>query len=240
MIVRNHSGDVDINVILIVKVIPKSSRVILDIHKGKQRKAIKLSDISLTNDEKASLIGLHSFTGNDYCKRKQTCWKIMIKNPKFLCIFSELGEHWILQEDIMRSLEEFVCLLYGSRRVKNFDDLRHQLFQKTYQQKNRIIDLSLLSSCQQTPRLHSLRCNFVAKIWKTQTYVLYGNPQLLIMVGLGNVKFSGLKRLSQTILSNCCQRAVMTRILKKQIQKALTILTLSLQEQTLKYKREVV
>ena len=101
---------VDINVILIAKVIPESSRVILDIHDGKHRKAIKLSDVSLANDKKAALIGFHSFTGNDYCsaffgKEKQTCWKIMIKNPKFLCIFSELGEDWILQEDIMRSLK---------------------------------------------------------------------------------------------------------------------------------------
>ena len=63
---------------------------------------------------------------------------------------------------------------------------------------------------------------------------------LMALVGLGNVKFSGLKRLSQTILSNCCQRAVMTRILKKQIQTSLTIVTLTLEEQTLKYNSEVV
>ena len=65
VIVRNHSGDVDINAMLIVKVIPEPSRVILDIHKGKHRKAIKLSDVSLTNDDKAALTGFHSFTGND-------------------------------------------------------------------------------------------------------------------------------------------------------------------------------
>ena len=29
---------------------------------------------------------------------------------------------------------------------------------------------------------------------------------LMALVELGNVKFSGLKRLSQTILSNCCQK----------------------------------
>ena len=92
MIVRNHSGDVDINVILTAKVIPESSRVILDIHKGKHRRAIKLSDVSLTNDEKAALMGFHSFTGNDYCsasfgKGKQTCWKIMIKNRNSCVIF---------------------------------------------------------------------------------------------------------------------------------------------------------
>ena len=49
----------------------------------------------------------------------------MIKNLKFLCIFSELGENWILREDIIRSFEEFVCPLYGSRHVKKADDLRH-------------------------------------------------------------------------------------------------------------------
>ena len=65
VIVRNHSGDVDINAMLIAKVIPEPSRVILDIHKGKHRKTIKLSDVSLTNDDKAALIGFHSFTGND-------------------------------------------------------------------------------------------------------------------------------------------------------------------------------
>ena len=63
--VRNHSGDVDINAILIAKVILEPSRVILDIHKGKHRKTIKPSDVSLTNDDKAALIGFHSFTGND-------------------------------------------------------------------------------------------------------------------------------------------------------------------------------
>ena len=52
MIVRNHSREVDINVISIAKVIPESSRVILDIHNGKHRNAIKLSDVSLTNDER--------------------------------------------------------------------------------------------------------------------------------------------------------------------------------------------
>ena len=80
----------------------------------------------------------------------------MIKNPKFLYIFSELAEDWILREDIMRSLEESVCLLYDCRCVKKVDDLRHQLFQNTYQQKNKTIDLSLLPPCQQTLGLHSL------------------------------------------------------------------------------------
>ena len=132
----------------------------------------------------------------------------MIKNMKFLYIFSELGEDWILREIIMKSLEEFVCLLYGSRRVKKVDDLRHQLFQILISKRIKSLIYLLLVN-----RL--LDCTlFGVTLWpksgKTQTDVLYRNPQQLIMVGLGNVKFSGLKRLFQTILSNCCQRAVMT------------------------------
>ena len=51
VIVRNHSGDVDINVILIAKTIDTPERVILDFNKGKYRKLLRLSDIDMTDDE---------------------------------------------------------------------------------------------------------------------------------------------------------------------------------------------
>ena len=56
--------------------------------------------------------------------------------------------------------------------------MRHQLFQKTYQQKNKIIDLSLLPPCQQTLRLHCLRCNFVSKIWKSSDECTLQEPSI--------------------------------------------------------------
>ena len=104
----------------------------------------------------------------------------------------------------MRSLEEFVCLLYGSRGVKKIDDLRHQLFQKTYQQNNKIIDLSLLPPCEQTLRLHSLRCTFVAKIWKNSDVCTLQEPPITNhgCTGEREIQWAGLKSLSQTILSN--------------------------------------
>ena len=162
----------------------------------------------------------------------------MIKNPKFLYIFSELGEDWILREDIMRSLEEFVCLLHGRRRVKR--SMIYGTSSSKILTSKRIKSLIYLLLVNRLLDCTLFDVTLWPKSGKTQTYVLYRNPQLLIMVGLGNVRFSRLKRLFQTILSNCCQRAVMTRILKKQIQKALTTVTLSLEEQTLKYNREVV
>ena len=66
MIVRNHSGDVDINVILIAKTIDTPEKVILDFNKGKYRKLLWLSDIDMTDDKNMCLIGFQAFTGSDY------------------------------------------------------------------------------------------------------------------------------------------------------------------------------
>ena len=66
VIVRNHSEDVDINVILIAKTIDTPERVILDFNKGKYRKLLGLSDIDMTDHEKKCLIGFHAFTGSNY------------------------------------------------------------------------------------------------------------------------------------------------------------------------------
>ena len=59
VIVRNHSGDVDINVILISKTTDTPERVILDFNKNRYQKLLRLSDIDMTDDEKKRLIGLH-------------------------------------------------------------------------------------------------------------------------------------------------------------------------------------
>ena len=85
VIVKNHSGDVDINVILIAKTTDTPERVILDFNKGKYRKLLQLSDIDMRDDEKKCLIGFHAFMGSDYTsaffrKGKAICWKVLRNN----------------------------------------------------------------------------------------------------------------------------------------------------------------
>ena len=126
VIVRNHSGDVDINVILIAKTIDTPERVILDFNKGKYRKLLWLSDIDMTDDEKKCLIGFHAFTGSDYTsaffrKGKAICWKVLRSNSKFLQTFVTLGDEWMPSESLMNSLEEFVCYLFGSLHLKKIN-----------------------------------------------------------------------------------------------------------------------
>ena len=117
------------------------------------------------------MIGFHAFTGNDYIssffrKGKTACWKIVEKTSKFVEVFASLGCSWNLQDNVFNGLEEYVCYLYGFRK-KAINYVRHELFQCTYSHDNKIIDLSLLPPCQSTLKLHALRANVVAKLWKS-------------------------------------------------------------------------
>ena len=123
------------------------------------------------NREKKCLIGFHAFTGNDYIssffqKGKTACCKIVERNCKLAEVFASLGCFWNLQDNVFNGLEEYVCYLYGFRK-KDINHVRHELFQRRYSDNNKIIDLSLLPPCQSTLKLHALKANLVAKIWKS-------------------------------------------------------------------------
>ena len=66
VIVRSPSGDVDITVIMISKLLNNADRVFLDYGTGIHRKGMWLSDVDMPESEKKCLIGFHAFTGNDY------------------------------------------------------------------------------------------------------------------------------------------------------------------------------
>ena len=172
IIIRNHSGDIDIIVITLGVIFEDLEQIYFDTNKGNYRKLYKLSDVSLSKNEKSALLGFHAFTGNDYVssffkKGKISCWRILEKHPQFLKTFAELGESHRLSESIMfDSLEEFVCLMYGSTCHKKVNSLRLQMFQTKYEKNNTIIDLSLLPPCRNVLELHILRATYVANIWR--------------------------------------------------------------------------
>ena len=132
VIVRNYSGDIDITVIMLSLVIDHCDRVILDFNKGKDRKAVRLSDVGMSIEEKAALIAFHAFTGNDYVsaffkKGNGASWKILLNNFRFWRVFAEVGRDWLPTDNLIQLLEEFVCLLFGSRRLKNINESRISL-----------------------------------------------------------------------------------------------------------------
>ena len=66
VIIRSHSGDADINVLLTSLIIDSADRVFLDVNTDKNRKILRVSDVELSREEKEALIGFSVFTGNDY------------------------------------------------------------------------------------------------------------------------------------------------------------------------------
>ena len=121
VVVRSPSGDVDVTVLMLSKLVNYQDRVFLDYGRGNHRKGLWLCDIELSDSEKECLIGFHAFTGNDYIssflrKGKRTCWKIIEKNPKFIEVFASLGSSWSPQDEVYDGLGEYVCRLYGYKK----------------------------------------------------------------------------------------------------------------------------
>lgn len=173
--IRSPSGDTDILVVAL-GVIVERSRVKLDYGNGSNRKHVWLDCISLPVDQRQALIGFHAFTGNDYVsaffrKGKSACWKTMLKDNRFVEMFTQLGNAWELSSPLKKLLENYVCKLYGSKKL-NVNSTRFELFERK-QRKGVIVDLSVIPPCLSSLLLHMERANYVARLWK-----LSGVPML--------------------------------------------------------------
>ena len=143
-IVRNPSGDADVLLILLSTTIEHHDRIITDFNRKEYCKIINLSKVNLSQEEKKCLIGFHAFTGNDnassfFRKGKGKCWNVLQDNHKFVSPFVSLGDDWLRNEEILKQLEIFVCILFGSHRLKKANDVRYHIFQQKYQKDNRFI-----------------------------------------------------------------------------------------------------
>ena len=83
VVLRSPSGDRDITVLAVSLISSSQDRVFINYGSGKNRKAIKLSNVNMANDLKQTLVGFYAFTGNDYIssfftKGKTASWKKMV------------------------------------------------------------------------------------------------------------------------------------------------------------------
>ena len=81
----------------------------MDLGVGKHRKELWLDKIGISNDLRKSIIGFHSFTGNDdvssfFRKGKATCFKVMKANTQFSEAFTSLGNDWSINEETSLTL----------------------------------------------------------------------------------------------------------------------------------------
>lgn len=134
---------------------------------GSKRRLVKLQPIHQALDENltAGLIGFHAFTGSDTTERiagkgKQTCWKIFKKgNKDILKAFAQLGQTLIPSTEVVKGLEEFVCLLFAPKlNIKDVGQLRWHLFKKK-------VEAEKLPPTKAALTEHILRAHYQAMIW---------------------------------------------------------------------------
>ena len=106
------------------------------------------------------LPGLHAYIGCDTVscfagKGKVKSWKVVQECEKFQLALSELGGQGKVSTDLYKMLEEFTCLLYGSKTISDIICSR----------KGKI-DSSQLPPCRHTLRKHIGQVNYQCLIWK--------------------------------------------------------------------------
>ena len=90
---------------------------------------------------------------------RKNCWKTLRNNPKFFETFPEQRDMWLPSNKIQSELEVFVSLLFGSRRIKNINDLRH-LHNKKIENKEKV-----LPPCSDSLQLYIFRSAYIARRW---------------------------------------------------------------------------
>ena len=118
VMIRSPSGDVDIIALFLYHDMFISANLFIDNGVGAQRRVLDISSSNLSTEKRKALLGLHSFSGNDYVssffrKGKVTCWKKMCIRDEFLSALATLGMEYQVSDEIMMIIERYVCALFG-------------------------------------------------------------------------------------------------------------------------------
>ena len=145
VMVRSPLGDIDVLVLFILHQF-EGKNVFIANGVGKNQKIVDISTTMLSLQQRHTLAGVHAFSGNDYIssffqKRKKKMSNLVLKNERFLQVFSEFGLFSNTTDDAIATLEEFVCCLYGDPKIKKVDKLRVKLFQTRFIGDGKNIDL---------------------------------------------------------------------------------------------------
>lgn len=56
--------------------------------------------------------------------------KKLQKNPKYQRAFSQLGEDWLVTDELQQEMESFTCIMYGNGQIKSVDAVRAKMLKK--------------------------------------------------------------------------------------------------------------
>lgn len=132
-----------------------------------------------------ALAGFHALTGCDYNpsffrKGKKRPFNVLLKSEKYQKAFYSLGDVDQDHDEIFRTIETFVCHLYGlapTKRIvsRQVNFLRYKLFNQQYKmndidepffkKKIKNFDASSLPPCKVELYEHFLRARYITNIW---------------------------------------------------------------------------
>ena len=176
--VRIKSPDSDVFFILLHFASHITSCILFDTGTGNNRRMLDVSKIAreLGSRQSTALLSLHGLSGCDTTSAFKGIGKIkpiklLQKNIKYEEILCKIGESWIVEEESLRDIEDFVCRMYGYERFQSIDEVRVHILKKKCELDGKLdpkknIDLGNLPPCLGSLKQHLKRVNYQVKIWK--------------------------------------------------------------------------
>ena len=159
----------------------KNNTIFMQLGNGNSTRIVNVTKIhqQLGTSVAKAMPGLHSFTGCNftpsfYRKGKTSSLKQIISVPEYQDAFMKLGDLDNLHsDDVFNVLDKFVCQLYGYKKMKKVDEVRHAMFKKSYNietntffDKIKKFDACCLPPCQVELKQQFLRAACVTNIWQ--------------------------------------------------------------------------
>ena len=200
-----QSPDTDVFILLLYYSDKIKSNIYFETGTGNKRRVIDIKKVAgeVNSDVIKALPGFHAFTGCDCTSafmRRGKRGPLKVLEPKPLQssihaeVFQRLGvESSCLSDTNHQSLEHFVCAMYGKPTYTDINQLRCDIFETRYEPKDEQqtlaidngIDLSLLPPCKSSLRMHALRANYQAYIWKNAHIASVTLPKSVGLAGCG-------------------------------------------------------
>ncbi|KAJ8050587.1 Vesicular integral-membrane protein VIP36 [Holothuria leucospilota] len=107
---------------------------------------LKSLQMQLGIDVCTALVGFHPFTGCDsvsgfFGKGKIKPFKLMVKHERYIKAFKDLGSSFVPSDDVVTSLNHFVCHMYGQDKAKEVNDARYNMFRLGTSAPDKVLEL---------------------------------------------------------------------------------------------------
>jgi hypothetical protein len=152
----------------------------LDYNNSRHYVDLKLTADNLTHFITA-LAGIYNLSGNDYIpcfykKGKARPVKLMLSSEEYIRVFSKMGEEDLTDTDF-DVLEQFVCALFGYKKLKSINEARYLHFKNKCKPKEsskpldflKNVDPSLFPPCRDVLVQQIKRTWYVTKLYKNAT-----------------------------------------------------------------------